>query len=383
MLSETQRMNSTRRRPTSAAVLLLTAVVLGAALGLAVPAASAAATRSAAKKPAVSRVTPAGGPVAGGATVTVTGRGFRRAGRSLVKQVRFGAKAATQVHVRSTCRLTAIVPAGARAGAVYVTVRTSAGRSAKAAAARYTYSAAVAYQVTADTYAPPAGGAVAVSAQLVDETGAAVAEQGVAVTWSTTGGGSLSAATSSTDAQGAATVTVTTSAVAGACTVLATDAWARTGVTPTITSVGATYAVQGMVKGYSSPGADGAQTIKPLAGATVIVRIDAADPLYDAAAAADNLVGTASTGADGSYTVDAGAFRSAPLPTGTVVDVAAVHAGHLSVLQYGVYDRPVVVVSFQNYSGKGYGNRTLPYDNGTSLPPVPFEYLLPNHLTAP
>jgi adhesin/invasin len=101
--------------------------------------------------------------------------------------------------------------------------------------------AAARYVVTSSSYAPVAGTAVAVSAQLADQYGNLVATPGIRVTWSRTGtGGSFSATSTTTNASGIAAVTFTTSTVSGRTyriTATSTSPSTRTGTSPAITTV--------------------------------------------------------------------------------------------------------------------------------------------------
>jgi hypothetical protein len=76
--------------------------------------------------------------------------------------------------------------------------------------------------VSGDGQNVPAGSAtVPMIVKAVDVNGNAVA--GVAIVWTTTGGGTLSATTGTTDANGMAQVSLTTNAIAGPYTVVATS----------------------------------------------------------------------------------------------------------------------------------------------------------------
>lgn len=72
--------------------------------------------------PTISAITPASGPFVGGTRVTISGSEFAR-----VIGVSFGATPATSFSVDSESQITAVVPAGAPATAVPVTVATAAG----------------------------------------------------------------------------------------------------------------------------------------------------------------------------------------------------------------------------------------------------------------
>ncbi|MCC6387781.1 MAG: IPT/TIG domain-containing protein [Dehalococcoidia bacterium] len=87
--------------------------------------------------PAVTAVTPGGGPTTGGTVVTLTGTGFTGA-----TTVTFGGIAGTALAVASDTSLTVTTPAGT-AGTADVLVTTPLGQSAVAAGAKFTYGATV------------------------------------------------------------------------------------------------------------------------------------------------------------------------------------------------------------------------------------------------
>jgi hypothetical protein len=87
---------------------------------------------TAAAAPTISSVTPAGGPPAGGTTVTITGTGLKGA-----TAVFFGGAAAASSMVSSDTQINAVSPAGS--GTVDVTVTTPAGTSATSAADQFLY----------------------------------------------------------------------------------------------------------------------------------------------------------------------------------------------------------------------------------------------------
>ena len=89
-----------------------------------------------ASSPTVTAVTPSGGPLVGGNTVTVTGTNFNTGATVL-----FGSRTASGVIVSTSTQLTAVVPAGASLGNVSVTVRNTDGRDGTKSNA-YTYLAA-------------------------------------------------------------------------------------------------------------------------------------------------------------------------------------------------------------------------------------------------
>lgn len=83
--------------------------------------------------PVVSSISPNGGPVAGGQTVTITGSHLL-----YETKVSFGNVAATNVTILSDTQLTAVAPAHA-AGTVNVTIASPHGTSKTSSASRYTY----------------------------------------------------------------------------------------------------------------------------------------------------------------------------------------------------------------------------------------------------
>jgi large repetitive protein len=82
--------------------------------------------------PSVSGISQAGGPAAGGTTVTITGSGFTDA-----KGVSFGSTAASSFKVVSDTHVTAVSPAGS--GTVDVTIKGKWDTSAPVAADQFTY----------------------------------------------------------------------------------------------------------------------------------------------------------------------------------------------------------------------------------------------------
>ena len=129
--------------------------------------------------PTVTALSPSGGTVNGGTTVTVSGADFVRGATT----ISFGATAATGVTVQSPTQLTATAPAGAR-GAVDVTITTAAGTSATGPTDQFSYfttpgapsgvNAAAGYQQAAVSWAPPAdNGGTAVTSYTVTASGPA------------------------------------------------------------------------------------------------------------------------------------------------------------------------------------------------------------------
>jgi hypothetical protein len=83
-------------------------------------------------QPAVTAISPNGGPPSGGTAVTITGANFTGA-----TAVRFGSNAATSVTVNSITKITATSPAGT--GTVDVTVTAAGGTSPTGSADQFTY----------------------------------------------------------------------------------------------------------------------------------------------------------------------------------------------------------------------------------------------------
>jgi hypothetical protein len=151
------------------------------------------------------------------------------------------------------------------------------------------------------------------------------------------------------------------------------------------------WAVTGNVKGLYITDSDGDTATKELVGATVKLVIAAGDSLYSGTDPNANVVGTATTDANGNYTLNVASFKGAPLPIGTKCDLTASNTGNKSVTQsMGTFDRPNSVVNFWNYSstttygtdpdGSNWGDRRLPVDDG-SIPGLPFSYWAPNYWT--
>lgn len=102
--------------------------------------------------PTVASVSPTGGPIGGGNTVTVTGSGFTGA-----SAVRFGTTAGSAVIVNSDTQLTVTAPAHT-AGTVDITVITPGGTSAIVPADQYQYSPLPIVGGVAPSAGPIAGG---------------------------------------------------------------------------------------------------------------------------------------------------------------------------------------------------------------------------------
>ncbi len=200
--------------------LVLIAVLV---MGLAGPVSAFAA----AKRPVVTKVSPAVGSASGGARVTITGKNFKVNGKRVVKKVMFGGNAATHVSVKSATTIKVTAPAGV-AGRVNVRVTTKAGTSARVATGKYTYvGPATRIALNAgDGQSASAGTAVAVAPSVVFKDAKGRVVPGVSVTFAVaSGGGSVTGAAATSDASGVATVgSWRLGAVAGANSLTATSA---------------------------------------------------------------------------------------------------------------------------------------------------------------
>ncbi|MEZ0581349.1 IPT/TIG domain-containing protein [Nocardioides sp. MH1] len=111
-----------------------------------------------AARPAVTGITPAAGPTAGGTTVVITGTGFTGA-----TKVTFGdVGPATSFTVDSATQVTAVSPPAATTGRRLVTVTTVGGTSPYLDAARFSYAATPTVTGIAPAAGPTAGGTTVV-----------------------------------------------------------------------------------------------------------------------------------------------------------------------------------------------------------------------------
>jgi PKD repeat protein len=157
-------------------------------------------------QPAVTAVSPATGPVAGGTLVTITGSGFTGA-----TAVRFGETAGSGMTVVSGERITVRSPAHA-AGSVYITVTTPGGTSPQTAAARFTYDSRPTITALSPLTGPTTGGTLVTitGSGLSGATG--VRFGGIAGTGMTVVSGTQITVRSPARAAGTVNVTVTTPA---------------------------------------------------------------------------------------------------------------------------------------------------------------------------
>jgi hypothetical protein len=103
--------------------------------------------------PSVTAVLPNSGPVAGGQTVTITGKAF-----ATVSSVKFGTATATTVSTLSTSEITAKEPPGTTGKVVNVVVTTPPGASPITSADQFTYTNAPIITKVTPRSGPPAGG---------------------------------------------------------------------------------------------------------------------------------------------------------------------------------------------------------------------------------
>jgi methionine-rich copper-binding protein CopC len=103
--------------------------------------------------PTVTSVSPNAGPIAGGATVTITGTGLTG-----TTAVNFGGTAATSFIVHSNTSITAVSPAGSVGTVVDITVTTPGGTSVTSSVDQFTYLAAPTVTSLSVTSGAAAGG---------------------------------------------------------------------------------------------------------------------------------------------------------------------------------------------------------------------------------
>ena len=172
--------------------------------------------------PAVTGVSPASGPAAGGTAVTVTGSNLTGG------SVAFGGTAATGVSC-SASSCTATSPAGT--GTVNVTVTTAGGTSATGSADQFTYTAAPPPAPAVTGVSPasgPAAGGTAVTVTGSNLTGGSVAFGGTAAT-----GVSCSASScTATSPAGTGTVNVTVTTAGGTSATGSADQFTYTAAPP-------------------------------------------------------------------------------------------------------------------------------------------------------
>ena len=250
---------------TRVAGLALIAVLI---MGLAGAASAFAAVD---RTPVVTKVSPNYGWNAGGNTVTITGKNFKRNGKSLVKKVTFDRTSATRVRVKSATKLTVTVPAGK--GRVNVRVTTKWGTSARVAADKYTYKVPAATQMAlnaGDGQTASLGAAVSIAPSVIVKDVKNDPVAGVTVTFAVaSGGGSVTGASAVSDASGIATVgSWKLGTVAGANTLTATCA-GLTGSPVTFTATGDGRHPAGPAERHAGPGlqprrAQGADAVRRL-----------------------------------------------------------------------------------------------------------------------
>jgi hypothetical protein len=177
--------------------------------------------------PTVTRVSPAGGPPAGGTTVTITGTGFVPGAT-----VAFGSNAATSVTYKSATQLTATAPS-ASPGTVDVTVTTPGGTSSTSPADEYGYDRPTVTRVS-PAAGPTAGGTTVTITGTNFVSGATVQFGSSAATSVTVKSATQLTASAPSASPGSVDVTVTTAG--GTSPTSSADRYSYD-ATPTVTAV--------------------------------------------------------------------------------------------------------------------------------------------------
>jgi hypothetical protein len=276
--------------------------------------------------PIVSSVTPTVGPVAGGATVTISGSEFTSVPLPTVK---FNGVPATSVTVVSSTTITAVSPAGTAAGTVDVTVTTPGGTSPISAEDHYTYDAQPAVTAISPDVGPLAGGATVTISGTGFTSGSTVAfgaEPGTSVT---VGSGTSITAVVPADPT-AGTVDVTVSTPGGTSATSAADQYTYDAV-PTVASVSPSAGVLagGTTVTISGSGFTGNSTVAFGGSAAASVTADsgttitAVSPADASAGTVDVTVttpgGTSATGAADEFTYLSPSSAPESLPTVTSI----------------------------------------------------------------
>jgi hypothetical protein len=178
--------------------------------------------------PTVTNVSPNGGTIAGGTSVTITGTSFTGA-----TQVQFGATNATSFTVDSATQITATAPAEA-AGTVHVTVTNPGGTSSTSSSDQFTY-----YNTPTVTNVSPNGGTIgggtSVTITGTSFTGATTVQFGATNATSFTVD-SATQITATAPAEAAGTVHVTVTNPGGTSSTSSSDQYTYYN-TPTVTNV--------------------------------------------------------------------------------------------------------------------------------------------------
>jgi hypothetical protein len=179
--------------------------------------------------PAVTSVSPNGGPEGGGTTVTITG-----ANLSGATAVKFGSRAAASFAVNSSTSMTATAPSGE--GIVDVTVSTPEGTSAVNAGDRFAYEAPPIVAVVSPSTGSEAGGTV-VTISGANFTGATAVSFGNAAATSFMVNSSTSI--TATSPGGAGTIDVAVTTPAGTSAAVAADQFSYA-LPPAVTAISPT-----------------------------------------------------------------------------------------------------------------------------------------------
>src|SRR6266545_3693797 len=232
---------------------------------------------------------------------------------------------------------TATLTSGLTAGTAHITGTLNGSALAQAADVTFAAGAAAKFVVTPASTGPVAGNDVTITAQLADVNGNAVSESGHTAAWSKNcGAGSFSSGTSTTNAGGIATVTFTTPATVGSCTVTATEG-SFTGTSGSITSIpGAASAATSTIAVSS-----GTITANGSSTSTVTVRLKDANgnalvssggTVVISKASGTGTLGATTNNGDGTYTATLASPTAVGSATiGATVNGSAITTGNATV----------------------------------------------------
>ncbi|MFZ3005439.1 MAG: IPT/TIG domain-containing protein [Phenylobacterium sp.] len=246
--------------------------------------------------PAVTSLSPASGPTAGGTSVVLAGTDFTGA-----TAVKFGATNATSFTVDSATQITAVSPAGS-AGSVNVTVTNSAGTSTTGAGNAFAYVAAPTVTTIAPASGPTTGGTSVVLTG-TNLTGAT----GVSFGATSASGFTVNSATqiTATAPAGSGSVNVRVTTAGGTSATGAGNVYAYTAA-PTVTSASPS-------SGPTSGGGSVVLTGTNLTGATA-VKFGATNATSFTVDSATQITAVSPAGAAGAVTIDV----TTPGGTGTL-----------------------------------------------------------------
>ena len=268
--------------------------------------------------PAVTSVSPASGPVAGGTSVTITGTNLTGA-----TAVKFGGSAASGFVVNSATQITATAPAGS--GTVDITITTIGGTSATSAADRFTYVGGPAVSGVTPASGPASGG-TSVTLTGTNLAGATAVKFG-----GTAASGFVVSSTTqitATAPAGSGTVDITVTTIGGTSTTSAADRFAYVAA-PAVSAVSPASgpATGGTHVTLTGTGFSGATAVSFGGTAASSFTVNSATQISATAPAGSGTVdvrvagvgGTSATGAGDRFTYTAISLSPAsPLPAGAV-----------------------------------------------------------------